>query len=82
MRLIMIPRFLTGVAEGALIPITYSFIPDLYPDDFMVKFGNLEIWGSIGTIMGAPLSSLIFAQLLFSLLCRVLTECFLSYFFY
>ena len=56
-------RFLTGVAEGALIPITYSFIPDLYPDDMMVKFGILEIWGSIGTILGAPLSSLIYNQL-------------------
>ena len=26
-----IARFFTGVAEGALIPITYSFIPDMFP---------------------------------------------------
>lgn len=58
-----VARFITGLAEGALIPITYSFIPDLFPDDMMVKFGILEIWGSVGTIMGAPLSSLIYEQL-------------------
>ena len=53
-------RFVVGVSEGCLIPIIYSFIPDLFPDEMMIKFGILEIWGSIGTIIGAPLSSLIF----------------------
>jgi len=56
-------RLFTGVAEGSLIPIAYSFIPDLFPDDMMVKFGILEIWGSVGTIMGAPLSSMIYEEL-------------------
>ena len=58
----VLARFFTGVAEGSLIPITYSFIPDLFPEEMMVKLGILEIWGSVGTILGAPLSSLIYEQ--------------------
>jgi len=55
-------RLFTGLAEGALIPITYSFIPDLFPDDMMVKIGTIEIWGSMGIIIGAPLSSMIYEE--------------------
>ena len=56
-------RLLTGISEGMLIPITYSFIPDLYPDESMEKLGILEIWGSVGAVLGAPMATLIYGQL-------------------
>lgn len=56
-------RLLTGISEGMLIPITYSFIPDLYPNDSMEKLGILEIWGSVGAVLGAPMATLIYSQL-------------------
>lgn len=55
-----IARMATGIAEGSLIPITYSFIPELFPDEMMVKYGILEIWGSVGIIIGSPLSSILY----------------------
>lgn len=56
-------RLLTGISEGMLIPVTYSFIPDLYPEDSMSKLGILEIWGSVGAVLGAPMATLIYGQL-------------------
>lgn len=53
-------RFITGVAEGALIPIIYSYVPDLYPNDYIVKYGILEFMGSVGIIIGSPLATLLF----------------------
>ena len=57
-----ISRMLTGVAEGCMIPIIYSYIPEFYPDDIMKKFGILEICGSLGVILGSPFSSFIYDQ--------------------
>ena len=56
-------RLLTGISEGMLIPITYSFIPDLYPENSLEKLGILEIWGSVGVVLGAPMATLIYGQL-------------------
>lgn len=55
-------RLFTGIAQGCLIPITYSFIPDLFPDEMMIKYGILEFWGSVGAVLGSPISSLIYEQ--------------------
>ena len=45
-------RFVTGIAQGCIIPIIYSYIPELFPENMMVKFGVIEILGSIGVILG------------------------------
>ena len=53
----MICRCITGFSEGVIIPILYSFVPKLYPNDIMVKIGYLEMYGSIGIIIFAPFAS-------------------------
>jgi len=55
-------RFFTGVAEGCVTPLLYSYIPELFPEDMMVKFGILEIWGSTGVILGGVFTSYIYEQ--------------------
>lgn len=50
-------QLVIGIGEGSLIPIIFSLIPDLFPEEIMVKFGILEIWGTIGLILGCPLAS-------------------------
>ena len=55
-------RFLTGVAEGCLTPVLYSYIPELFPNNMMAKFGILEIWGSSGVILGGVATSYIYEQ--------------------
>lgn len=55
-----IGRLCTGISEGCLIPVLYSFIPDLFPDDIMIKYGILETWGSVGAIVGSPFASLLY----------------------
>ena len=57
-----ISRFLTGVAEGCVTPVLYSYIPELFPADMMVKFGILEIWGSSGVIIGGVATSYIYEE--------------------
>jgi len=59
----IIARILSGIAEGALIPLIYSFIPDMFPEDIISKYGILEIWCSIGIAVGAPFCSFIYDQL-------------------
>ena len=61
--LAFLARLFTGAAEGALIPIAYSFIPELFPEEIMVKYGIMKFWGSMGEILGSPLSSLIYEEL-------------------
>lgn len=54
-------RLLSGMAEGAALPVLFSFIPDLYPKDVAIKFGILELGGLIGNCLGGPLAALIFS---------------------
>lgn len=63
-------RMIAGIAEGALIPIIYSFVPELFPKEMMEKMGILEIWGSIGVIIGSPIASILYEQFgYFSVFC-------------
>lgn len=63
-------RMIAGIAEGALIPIIYSFVPELFPKEMMEKMGILEIWGSIGIIIGSPIASILYEQFgYFSVFC-------------
>lgn len=56
-------RMFTGLSEGSLVPIIYSFVPEIYPEESMLKYGILEISGSVGMIIGAPIASFIFENL-------------------
>lgn len=56
-------RMTAGISEGAIIPIIYSFVPELFPKEIMEKMGILEIWGSIGVIIGSPIASILYEQI-------------------
>lgn len=43
-----------------MIPIVYSHVPDLYPNDYLVKYGILELMGSVGIIIGAPIATFLY----------------------
>ncbi len=53
-------RFVTGIAQGCIIPTIYSYIPELFPENMMVKFGIIEILGSIGVILGGFFGTFIY----------------------
>lgn len=54
-------RLFSGMAEGAALPVLFSFIPELYPKDMAIKYGILELGGLVGNCLGGPLAAMIYS---------------------